>query len=316
MARYQRIVVATDFSAESQHALAYAVAFARAAEAELHVVHALQEQVFVSPKGVAPVVPPAAYVTELREAARKALAAIAEPMPALASPMKRDLILSAPAKGIIDYARDHGTDLICLGTGRSDRGQFMIGSVVERVVREAGCSVLVVRKKEHPFMSPDDGSVRINRILVPIDFSEYSMAALRQAFDLAQTFGASIKLLHVVDENSPARSKAIPGNVAVQSDLRELVQLAETELEQIKSPPGSNITVERRVQLGSPNVEIISRAEERFTDLIVIGTHGRTGLAHWFLGSIAEMTVRKAPCPVLVTRPRKEEFIDAAHTPR
>lgn len=304
MNRYHKILVPTDFSDGAQHALSYASTLARVENAEVHLVHAVQEELLATPEGLTPLVPPPGYLEEIREAARVALAAVPEPTPTLESPMKREVVIALPAKGIVEYARDHGIDLICLGThGRSGLGRFVIGSVAERVVQLTGCSVLVVRRKEHPFMSPDSGCIRINRILVPVDFSEFSSGAVRQAFHLADKFQASVELVHVVEENSPARSDALQKNAAVQRYLRDLLESAEKQLEAIQSPADSKISVERHVRMGRPYVEILNQAKERFTDLIVTGTHGRTGIAHWFLGSVAEMMVRKAPCPVLVTRP-------------
>lgn len=304
MLEYRRILVPMDFSDGAQHALAYATALARLEKAELHVIHAIQEEYLLIPDGLTPLIPPAGYVSEIHKAAQSAVARIPEPTPPLASPMKRDVITSLPAKGIVDYAGDHGIDLICIGThGRSGLGRFAIGSVAERVVQLAGCSVLVVRRKEHPFMSPDDGAVRINRILAPVDFSEFSLGAARHAFHVAARLGATVDLVHVVEENSPARSEALKTNVVVQDYLRNLVDSARTQLEDIQPAPESNVSVERHVRMGRPHVEILNLAKERFTDLIVTSTHGRTGIAHWFLGSVAEMVVRKAPCPVLVARP-------------
>jgi nucleotide-binding universal stress UspA family protein len=131
---------------------------------------------------------------------------------------------------------------------------------------------------------------------------------VRHAFHLAEKFQAAVDLLHVVEENSPARSDALKKNEAVQGYLRDLLESAETQLEAIQ-PPSSKICVERHVRMGRPYVEILNQAKERFTDLIVTGTHGRTGIAHWFLGSVAEMMVRKAPCPVLVTRPLRQDAV-------
>jgi universal stress protein A len=145
----------------------------------------------------------------------------------------------------------------------------------------------------------------IRKILVPVDFSEPSHAALNCAAELAQSFDATIDVLHVCEVPAflPARGIALEG--AADLSLLELVKKnSEHALEQFvaeASKRGVRIH-EARSELGTPSHTIVDLAAEGGYDLIVIGTHGRTGLSHALIGSVAERVVRHARCPVLSLR--------------
>ncbi|MGE3179965.1 MAG: universal stress protein [Vicinamibacterales bacterium] len=136
------------------------------------------------------------------------------------------------------------------------------------------------------------------RILVPTDFSETSEAAVRQGVDLARTFNASVILLYVGD--GPASESATDFPLGIDADLQD----AERErMLRILAPFDRQIVrPELVVSTGAAAQEIVRCAEEREVDLIVMGTHGRSGVRHMLLGSVAEKVIRTAPCPVLVVR--------------
>jgi len=140
-------------------------------------------------------------------------------------------------------------------------------------------------------------------ILVPTDLSELSSAALDHALALAGE-GSRIILCHVVDDMP--LTYGYVGIAAVGAELRTRVsQEANEELEEFardaKVPPG--VRIERRIVHGTPFAAVIDLARKEGADLIVMSTHGRTGLKHMLIGSVAERVVRQAPCPVLVVRP-------------
>jgi nucleotide-binding universal stress UspA family protein len=146
--------------------------------------------------------------------------------------------------------------------------------------------------------------LNLKKILVPIDFSENSRKALTYALRFAEQFGASITLLHVVEPIIyPADSGFVP--VEMQTMAASMQTDAKTKLNAIKPP----LTGEALVRTGSPFHEIATLAKKLDIDLIIIGTHGYTGLKHLFLGSTAERVVRYAPCPVLTVRQKEHEFI-------
>ena len=136
------------------------------------------------------------------------------------------------------------------------------------------------------------------RILVPIDFSASARPILEVAVDMARGLGAEIDLLHVVALPAPSggggESKALAAEKAAsEKSLRELAAAVD---------PSKKLALRVKVVAGAPSREIVREACDGKSDLIVIGTHGRTGLRHVFLGSVAEDVVRTAPCPVYTLR--------------
>ena len=156
--------------------------------------------------------------------------------------------------------------------------------------------------------------IRLKRILVPTDFSECSRQALRYAVPFARQFDASIVLLFVAQVNFPG-AEVIDVNVArLETELRvsgerQLKALLEREI-------GGAVPARAVVRTGQPVSEILHVAETMDIDLIVISTHGRTGLAHVFLGSTAEKIVRHAKCPVFVVREKERDFVPSLNARR
>jgi nucleotide-binding universal stress UspA family protein len=143
----------------------------------------------------------------------------------------------------------------------------------------------------------------IRHILAPTDFSDYSKKALSDALELAQTFGAKLSLLHVVEPPPYPIEGFVPPTMGADL-LADLERQASAELAQVL-PDAQEATVEvtRTVVIGAPSQKIVETAEAAHVDLILMATHGRTGLSHLLIGSVAERVVRTAPCPVLTIRP-------------
>ena len=142
----------------------------------------------------------------------------------------------------------------------------------------------------------------IEKILVPVDFSAHSAEALRFAADLARRYAASLDLLHVFQ----TMTYALPEGYVVPSpeQLDAIMKHFQQELETAKRSAlaAGAPSVETTLLQGGVASAILRVAEERHHDLIVMGTHGRTGMKHMLLGSVAEHIVRVAPCPVLTVR--------------
>ncbi len=145
--------------------------------------------------------------------------------------------------------------------------------------------------------------IRIQRILVPIDFSEHSQYALQYAAEIAQQLGAKLTLLHIVE---PIAYPADWGfsQVGLVDLEKELIDTATSELEKITQElRAKGIQVDFEVHSGArASDEIVQFAKEHNVDIISIGTHGRSGLEHFLFGSTTERVLRKAPCPVLAVR--------------
>lgn len=143
---------------------------------------------------------------------------------------------------------------------------------------------------------------KIEKILVPIDFSDYSKKALQYSVNIAKKFEADISLVYVIE---PAVYPAdfSMGQIAVPAADMDLHERAKEELKNLAAAEiGDDVSVEIILKTGKPFVEIIETATDIDADLIIIATHGHTGVEHLLFGSTAEKVVRKAPCPVLTLR--------------
>ncbi|MEW6703137.1 MAG: universal stress protein [Bacteroidota bacterium] len=148
----------------------------------------------------------------------------------------------------------------------------------------------------------------IKKILVPIDFSDYSKNALKYAVQFAKQFNAKISLIYVVEPIIYPADFSM-GQVAIPSTDIDLHSRAEDELKNLaKNMIEASIAGETIIKTGKPFVEIIETAKEKDADLIIIATHGHTGVEHLLFGSTAEKVVRKAPCPVLTLREPAKGF--------
>ncbi len=145
----------------------------------------------------------------------------------------------------------------------------------------------------------------IRRILVPSDFSDCSIPALRYGAGLAEKFGAELVLLHIIPDAVLALPDAVMPTPVPTADLDELTDSGKEGLANLIATEKVTACHPRtEVRIGSPAAEIVAAAGDLHADLICIGTHGRGGLSRVLLGSVAEEVVRHAPCPVLTVRPK------------
>ncbi|WP_419656130.1 universal stress protein [Desulfosarcina variabilis str. Montpellier] len=152
----------------------------------------------------------------------------------------------------------------------------------------------------------------INRILCPVDFSDPSRAAVEHAVDLAKHFSAQILLFHSVSEIDHPPSPSYTLTPALTDQMMQItMQMTENANNAIKElietdiPDG--ISVDQHVDVGDPSTSIVQAAKEEDADLIVMSTHGRSGIKGLFFGSVAEKVVRSAECPVLTIKPKSTE---------
>jgi nucleotide-binding universal stress UspA family protein len=141
------------------------------------------------------------------------------------------------------------------------------------------------------------------RILVPTDFGQTSESALHYGVELARVFGARLHLLHVFDSSTGIRQYTVTTFPAPENEARE--QLAEL----LSGTDRRELRPVCESRLGAPADEILDYALQRNIDLIVMGTHGREGIARALLGSVAEIVVRKATCPVLTVHSPEREVV-------
>jgi nucleotide-binding universal stress UspA family protein len=194
---------------------------------------------------------------------------------------------------ILEKANQLKPDLIVMGThGRTGFGKLLMGSNAEKVLRHAPCNVLTVKAGAR---LPENG--HFQRLLVPVDFSEWSGRALDAARTLASQGEASLRLLHVIE---PIPPMYYAGNIAsrfqLDTDLRGRI---DANLRQWSGDiPGAQISVTE----GSAAVEIARAAENAGVDLVVMSTRGLIGLTHVLVGSVTERVCRFATVPVLTVK--------------
>ena len=158
-----------------------------------------------------------------------------------------------------------------------------------------------------PAGQPVPSPFHLSRILVPLDFSACSLKALQYAVPFARQFHASLTLLNVVQVAYPTGEFGVIEPVMPQGELEEASrqQLAALALAHV----GAQVPVAVLVRVGQPAEETVQAARDMAANLIIISTHGHTGLKHVLLGSVAEHVVRRAPCPVLTVREVEQDFV-------
>jgi nucleotide-binding universal stress UspA family protein len=150
-------------------------------------------------------------------------------------------------------------------------------------------------------------ALHIQKILVPIDFSTPCNKAFKYALGFARHFGSQIVMIHVIE---PAIDTELLGGKGMQSIQNELA-LAKEKMQALAddSPRDTRLHITSGIRKGVATHEIVQAAEELDVDLVIMATHGLSGLKHFGLGSTADRVARAAPCPVLVVREREREFI-------
>jgi nucleotide-binding universal stress UspA family protein len=207
-------------------------------------------------------------------------------------------LTGVPWEQIVEILRgDAAFDLAVMGThGRTGLARILLGSVTEKVIRHAPCSVFAVR--------PRGDAIAFGHVLCPVDLSAGSRHAIERAAELAAPSGAGITLLHVVElpisySGEPFTADVVNG---LENKAKQGLAGLAAELSSRVSVP---VTTELR--FGSPWAQTLAVLDRDPTfDLVVLGSHGRTGLHRALIGSVAEQVTRHAACPVFVARARTE----------
>ena len=300
MMRIRRILYPTDFSDTAKQALDHALFLAEQFEAELHMLHAivLHESDPRDPDRHFP--EPSEILNHLFQIADSEMAEIVRQNESRTFTLQEAKVRGYSAgEVILQYIEEHQIDLVVMGThGRRGPARLFLGSVAEEVVRHASCPVLTLRNQESP--QPIDA---VEQILIPVDFSPYSKEALSYAKELAALYGAGLQVLHAIEEPAYPYFYTPGSTLSPMGQLEELREKAEAAIDEIvEDAPGPEVPAERFVATGRPASEIARFAEENGSDMVVIATHGLTGLERLLVGSTAEQIVRLAPCPVFTVK--------------
>jgi nucleotide-binding universal stress UspA family protein len=295
---FKHVLCPVDFSELSNRSLAHAAALAGWYEAQLTVLHVVPTFDPVQVRGdigdPVRVVNPMTREEVLGEM-RLALDLVHVPPNATLTALAGD-----PSDVIVDQAVTTGTDLIVIGThGRRGFKRLLLGSVTEKVLREAPCPVLTV--------PPHAGGVRsdavaFKRILCPMDFSPSAQQALGFALDLARQADGLVTLLHVVEWLAEEEPRALAPFDVVEF-RRQMAEDAEQRLRALVVEESQTwCEIDNVIVFGRAHREILRVAQAKPADLIVMGAQGRGGVELALFGSTTQQVVRGAVCPVLTVR--------------
>jgi nucleotide-binding universal stress UspA family protein len=293
MTTFKKILCATDFSESAAAALQVASRLAIQAGAELEIVTAWSLPVTGAIEGYA--FPGAALEQMIDDGRRGLEQAAAAARDAGVVRLSTKLLQGSAWDAVSAEAKqDPNVELVVVGThGRSGLSRVLLGSVAERIVRHAPCSVLVVRPTDTLFQ----------HVACPVDFGEPARFAADLAAKLTAPDGRGLMLLYALEMPVTFGTHTTPDFVA------ELDRRATKTLDDWKTNLRTLTTarVEIQQRIGTPAGQVLAMLDADPTyDLVVVGSHGRTGLKRLFLGSVAERIVRYAKPSVLVARARKE----------
>jgi nucleotide-binding universal stress UspA family protein len=284
----ETILVPTDFSEPANHAVEQAAELAIRARAKLELFHVVEPTSEDSP-GVVQALQD--YLKHLEQDARKSLSLKVEVLRGNGVDVRFSTVLGVhPFEGIVAKVRETEPDLLVMGThGRAGLGRLLMGSVTEKVLRHVSKNLLT--------LSPRSAIVRsgraFERVLVPVDFSEFSKRAVRLASSLLLP-GGELEVLHVVA--SPIHPSFYAGGITRLFQLDpEMPERIRKSLAEWLEAPAARI----HVREGDVSAEILDAAGSSGAQLLVMGTRGLSGLDHFLMGSVTERVVRHARLPVL-----------------
>lgn len=320
MLTIRRILLPTDFSAAASDAERRARSLTRLFGADLHVLHVTQgnelselprrllrdenraaARLFHHVSGWLGLSESGASHPSLRATSRESSRSLdpAGGGPRLVRAIRQ---ASSPHYGILDYADEISADVIVVGTrGQSGTRGPLLGTVADRVVRMAECPVVTVRPdvdtadpSPEAVDASDDPSERL--IVVPVDFSEPSHSLVTHAKHWAETFNGSVALIHVIEE---PRFPPFYRIDRFRADIPRLATEARSRLHTLaQETDGPDVDVSAHVLVGNAAREIVDYATAQEARMLLIGTHGLSGLREYVLGGVTDEVLRTAPCPV------------------
>jgi nucleotide-binding universal stress UspA family protein len=286
----KRILCPTDLSNESDEALRYALALARAYDARLIVFHCQSEMV-----------EPKLSAGEARVLLEHSLMPYIEP----ADLVKLDWegIVGQdedPGRAIIDQASEHKVDLIIMRSRRRPHRAALLGSTAESVSRSAPCAVMVTHGDEREWVDAATRKIDLKRVLVAYDFSDHSELALRYALTFAQEYQAELHLLHVVPRFTLDEAEIAWYPLGNEGPYHKAARRLQKAV-----PVEAHLwcSIKHVVSEGQAYREILNYATRNQIDLICLGAHGAGFGMLTLFGSNVDRVLRQAPCPVLVARP-------------
>ncbi len=289
----KRILVGLDLDAASKSLLKTVDFLARTFKSQIVLLHVIEE---VTPQRINE-----EFFESVRDAAELSMKRATETLDVETTKRLKTFISHGNTfTALIEKAREQEADLIIIGPHRkAGLAGVILGNTAQRIVRKAPCPVVVV-KGGRP--------AQFDRILVPVDFSEPSRQSLVEAIDLARILGSSIAILHVIEPIIYPYVGFAEAYVPPVS-TREEMAMARSDLKSLLgSVDMGNVPFESTIRRGNAAETIKRYVRRKGIDLVVMGTHGRTGLPHVLIGSTTEKVVRESSCSVLTIRPKGFRF--------
>ena len=287
---YDTILVPTDGSAGAKAAARHGLRLASAFDSEVRFLSVVDKRSYSGDlAGID------SLVDDQRDALVEGATNNLRPLEDLAAetavPFESSIEHGIPHKAILEYADEHDVDMVAMGThGRTGLQRVLIGSVTERVVRTSDIPVLTTRAVPNEHSSYED-------VLIPTDGSDAASAAIDHGLTIAERYDATVHALSVVDVSSLAGSYDVTPIIEAWKDdcERAVTEVAE-------AAESRDIDVSTEVKQSTPYRAIKTYVENEGVDLVAMGTHGRTGLERYLVGSVTTRTVRTSDIPVLTVR--------------
>lgn len=304
MIEIKKILCPTDLSTDSDQAIRYALALATAYDSRMILCYCASGAELATSATILKAEVDYAFMRgKSRELFEGSLVRLLEP-PKFSELDWEGVLIKSDDVGdaIIRTASEHSVDLIVMRSRRRPHRAAILGSTAEAVCRTAPCPVLVTHSDQREWVDNEGGSIRIQRLLVPYDFSDYSELALRYALSFAQEYQAELHLLHVLPPHTINEPEIawypVTGEATYHKAARRLQKAVPSEAHLW-------CRIKHAVSEGYPYREVLNYAEKNKIDLISIGAHGAGFGMRALFGSNVDRVLRQAPCPVLVARPLK-----------
>ncbi|MFC1785014.1 universal stress protein [Candidatus Neomarinimicrobiota bacterium] len=287
---YKRILFPTDFSECAEAAYEYALLIAKMYNAELHVF-------FADVRNLNPFDSEFEITTDVQVDLKQSMDKYELKYGINYDKIKKTSIKGyATAPCIIDYIKKEQIDLVIMGThGRRGIRHMLLGSVTEKVLKTTPCNIITIRK-DHSVMSVP------KHILIPTDYSDQSLRAVSEGYDIAQKFSAVLTLLHVIEEPIPPAYYLAGNEMNVDHIFKTTAKNAQEKLLQISKEAGIINNYNIKVIKGHVANSINRFASDNNFDLMIMGSHGYSGLTHFLLGSTTEKVLRSSDCPILIVK--------------
>ncbi len=295
------VLVATDFSEYSKVALDISLSASRCMKTKLYVLHTIEK----FPHDYRHLLSGTAHADMKQKLEEDAIDKIKAMIP-VEIMGKGDIIpmvrFGKPFLETMQVVKENNVDLLVIGThGRAGVDRVMLGSVAERIVRKAGCPVMVIKGIKY---------TGFKRIIVPIDFSDCSRKALEYAIATARAHNSRLTILHIY-EKSFVEPYVNAANSEEKADeiMKEIERVNETKYDEfLKTVDLNGVEYEKLLKKGIAETDIVEIAMEQQANLIVMGTHGRSGIKHILIGNTAEEVVRTVHCDIIIVKPEKFSF--------